>query len=151
MRTQDTILLEHAYQQVYSRIISEDNDTTYTVQSGDNLSSIAHRFNVDFEELKKANGITDPTSITVGRELVLPKGAGAVSDKAKNFINSLPSDQNPEDEVHEAPVGYNADGYIIMQPEDNLPLSRRKPADEQGGYDIKNPDGTVTSYKYPRK
>jgi len=44
----------------------------YVVQSGDNPSSIAAHFGVSVEELMAANGITDPTSLHAGDELVIP-------------------------------------------------------------------------------
>jgi len=49
-------------------------DTMYVVQQGDSLSSIAYRFNVPIEDLMRANEITDPDHITVGRRLVIPSG-----------------------------------------------------------------------------
>jgi LysM repeat protein len=45
---------------------------TYTVQEGDTLFDIALRFGVSLEALAKANGISDPTLIRPGQELVIP-------------------------------------------------------------------------------
>ena len=47
----------------------------YIVQEGDYPSSIAEQFGVSVEELMEANGITDPTSLTVGQELIIPTAA----------------------------------------------------------------------------
>ena len=44
----------------------------YIVQSGDTLSSIAARFGVDVDEIQTANGITDPNSLDIGQQLILP-------------------------------------------------------------------------------
>jgi LysM repeat protein len=44
----------------------------YIVQEGDYPSSIAEKFGISTEELMKANGITDPTSLKVGQELTIP-------------------------------------------------------------------------------
>jgi LysM repeat protein len=44
----------------------------YIVQEGDYPSSIAEQFGISAEELMEANGITDPTSLTVGQELIIP-------------------------------------------------------------------------------
>lgn len=48
---------------------------TYTVESGDTLASIAAEFYGDAsldDFLAEANGITDPESLAVGQELVIP-------------------------------------------------------------------------------
>ena len=44
----------------------------YVVQEGDYPSSIAEKFGISVEELMEANDITDPTSLTVGQELIIP-------------------------------------------------------------------------------
>ena len=44
----------------------------YIVQSGDTLSSIAARFNVDLEDLMNANGISNPDLLSAEQELVIP-------------------------------------------------------------------------------
>ena len=44
----------------------------YIVKEGDYPSSIAEQFGISVEELMEANGITDPTSLKVGQELVIP-------------------------------------------------------------------------------
>lgn len=50
-------------------------ETTYAVQSGDTLTSIASRFYGDAsldDFLAEQNGIEDPTELEVGQELVIP-------------------------------------------------------------------------------
>jgi len=44
----------------------------YIVQEGDYPSSIAEQFGISAEELMEANDITDPTSLRVGQELIIP-------------------------------------------------------------------------------
>jgi LysM repeat protein len=44
----------------------------YIVQEGDYPSSIAEQFGISAEELMEANGITDPTTLMVGQELIIP-------------------------------------------------------------------------------
>ena len=46
--------------------------TTHIVQSGENLFRIALRYGIDMNELAAANGITDPTRIFAGQELIIP-------------------------------------------------------------------------------
>ncbi|MFZ4827214.1 MAG: LysM peptidoglycan-binding domain-containing protein [Phototrophicaceae bacterium] len=45
---------------------------TYTVQKGDNLFRIGLRFGVPYQQIATANGITDPTKISVGQVLTIP-------------------------------------------------------------------------------
>jgi membrane-bound lytic murein transglycosylase D len=44
----------------------------YTVRRGDNLTSIAKRFQMDIADLKRANGISDPNKIYPGMKLKIP-------------------------------------------------------------------------------
>ena len=44
----------------------------YTVESGDTLYGIATKFNKDWKEIAKKNGISEATSLQVGQELVIP-------------------------------------------------------------------------------
>jgi LysM repeat protein len=46
--------------------------TTYTVQQGDRLASIAEQFNLDWTTIARANGITNPNTIFAGQELTIP-------------------------------------------------------------------------------
>lgn len=49
--------------------------TSYVVQPGDSLASIASRLGVSMSALVETNGIANPNMITVGQRLVLPTGA----------------------------------------------------------------------------
>lgn len=48
------------------------DEGVYVVQEGDYPSSIAEKFGISVEELMEANDITDPTSLIVGQELIIP-------------------------------------------------------------------------------
>jgi peptidoglycan/xylan/chitin deacetylase (PgdA/CDA1 family) len=45
---------------------------TYVVQAGDTMYSIAQRFGVTVDAIVEANGISDPSNITVGEVLIIP-------------------------------------------------------------------------------
>jgi LysM repeat protein len=51
--------------------------TTYTVQRGDTLYSIARRYGTTVEAIAAANGIANPSRIRVGQTLTIPGGTGA--------------------------------------------------------------------------
>lgn len=46
--------------------------STYVVQEGDSLYSIAIKFQVELAEIVALNGLSDPNDISVGQELILP-------------------------------------------------------------------------------
>lgn len=45
---------------------------TYIVQSGDTLYDIALRYDVEIEAIIEANDLTDPDTLQVGQELIIP-------------------------------------------------------------------------------
>lgn len=47
----------------------------YTIEPGDNLSSIADRYRVSVEAIMQKNNIPDPNAISVGQVLELPEEA----------------------------------------------------------------------------
>jgi LysM repeat protein len=50
----------------------QPDGNTYIVREGDIPETIAAQFGITAEELMAANGITDPTSLDIGQELVIP-------------------------------------------------------------------------------
>jgi len=46
--------------------------TIYVVEGGDTLGNIALKFDVSVDAIMKANGLTDPNSLSVGQSLVIP-------------------------------------------------------------------------------
>ena len=56
--------------------------TTYEVQPGDTVFSIARRFGTTVEAIVAANDLTDPSEIEVGQVLVIPGGVSPTSTPA---------------------------------------------------------------------
>ncbi len=48
-------------------------ETTHELQRGETAYSVARRYNVPVEKLLEANGISDPTRLSVGTRLVIPE------------------------------------------------------------------------------
>lgn len=64
-----TVLL---FSHSYPAYAQATDGPVYIVQTGDTLSLISSRFNVDIAELMDANGISDPNLLSAGQELVIP-------------------------------------------------------------------------------
>jgi murein DD-endopeptidase MepM/ murein hydrolase activator NlpD len=58
----------------------------YIVQSGDSLSLISFRFNVDLADLMNANGISDPNLLSAGQELIIPGLEGISGVLVTEFV-----------------------------------------------------------------
>lgn len=56
--------------------------TTYKIKPGDNLSTIASKYNTTVGALQKANGISNPNLIYAGKTLTIP-GASSPADNSK--------------------------------------------------------------------
>ncbi len=52
-----------------------EDQTVYIVQAGDIPETIAEQFGITADALMAANRITDPTSLDIGQELVIPNAA----------------------------------------------------------------------------
>ncbi len=46
----------------------------HTVQQGENLYRIARKYGTSVQAIQQANGIDDPTMITMGQKLIIPTG-----------------------------------------------------------------------------
>ncbi|MCO5182478.1 MAG: LysM peptidoglycan-binding domain-containing protein [Anaerolineae bacterium] len=80
----------------------------YTVVQGDTLYSIATRFGMSVETLSAANGITDPTKLTVGQKLIIP-----------SMCNTTPPTTPPTSDV--AATRSFAPGQCLLIPKSGAP------------------------------
>ena len=56
-----------------------EGQTVYVVEAGDIPETIAAQFGISAEALMAANGITDPTGLYIGQELIIPSPAPAAT------------------------------------------------------------------------
>ena len=59
-------------EKVETKPTKQTTTKTYTVKSGDTLSSIAAKYGTTYQELAKDNGISDPNVIYVGQKIKIP-------------------------------------------------------------------------------
>jgi LysM repeat protein len=62
--------------------------STYLVQAGDNLTSIAQRFGTSVQALAAANGLSDPNYVQAGTTLQLPSAAGGAGGTTAGTMGS---------------------------------------------------------------
>ena len=55
---------------------------SYTVQPGDNLTSLADRWGVDVQSIVDTNGIANPNLISIGQQIVVPRSGRACAHVA---------------------------------------------------------------------
>ncbi len=68
---------------------------TYTVRAGDTLYAIAARFGTSVSAIAQANGIADPTQISVGQVLVIPLAPGQTPAPSTPAPTGAPGTQPP--------------------------------------------------------
>lgn len=57
---------------ILAPVAAQDGSTTHTVQRGETLFRIAQRYGVSMDAIIQANGLTNPSRILVGQQLVIP-------------------------------------------------------------------------------
>ncbi len=91
----------------YSRSATS-GDSSYAVQRGDTLYSIAFRYGLDYRKLGAANGIGAPYVIYPGQRLLLKEAAVPVTTAAspapKSVARTAPTPSVPATEPRTAPV-----------------------------------------------
>lgn len=111
-------------------------DTTYTVQSGDTLSSIAAKFNnaVSVDQLAQDNNLANPNLIMVGQQLTIKDGMG---EQSQAPVQPATTTNAPAATTGTGYTGYS--GYSYSQPAQasySAPVTNyQAPATGNGGED----------------
>lgn len=79
---------------VMMTVIAVAQETTHTVQAGENLFRISLKYNVSLTALAQANNISNPNLIFVGQVLKIPSGTGTTPPAAAT-PTSTPATQAP--------------------------------------------------------
>lgn len=90
-------------------------NTTYIVQAGDTLFSIATKFNVTVAAVQQANQITNPNTLSVGQRLVIP-GVGAQNAVTPTSVARAPTLTPPAAQPAPTAAGggdTDAETYIV--------------------------------------
>jgi LysM repeat protein len=94
--------------------------TTHTVQPGENLFRIALHYGASIQAIMSANGIGDPSLIYVGQQLVIPAGGNVSSGSTQTSTNAGQSGQcgalqatSPLDGFHNGPTRFYWDPASI--------------------------------------
>lgn len=69
-------------------LLCSSNVVSYTVKSGDTLSSIASKYCTNYQVLAQYNGIANPNLIHVGQVIKIPKSNKQVSNKEYYIVKS---------------------------------------------------------------
>lgn len=93
--------------------------TTYIVQPGDTLNSIARRFNTTTAAIAQANGIVNPNLIFVGQRLIIPGGTGPVPT-AQPTVPGQPTAIPPTAGPPPGGVGFELGGQVASFAHPNL-------------------------------
>jgi murein DD-endopeptidase MepM/ murein hydrolase activator NlpD len=98
--------------------VAEERQTTYRVQGGDTLYSIARRFGTDARTLAELNGMSADDRLTVGRRIHLPGGA---DDKLAAHSNRLVAAAPPSKPVPYASLSPNPPAAPGLTPPPSTP------------------------------
>jgi LysM repeat protein len=88
---------------------------TYTIQKGDSLGLIAHRYGISTKELAEINGIKNPNLIRVGQKLTLPPYV-----KKKSGSSAKPAAPERKKAPAPAPIKVAPGSQYVVQPGDVL-------------------------------
>lgn len=97
---------------VTGEIYAQDGGTVHVVTAGENLSSIASRYNVSLSALKAYNNITNPNLISPGQRILIP-----------NTVQPLPTTEVPS----VTPVAEGQQPVVPTAPAESTPVSPSNP------------------------
>ena len=100
-----------------------DNPGTHTVAAGENLYRIGLLYGINWLDLAEANGISDPTSLSVGQVLIIPSPdseAGAEATAEEEETEEAAETEQEADTAETAPEETDEPGTYTVQAGDTL-------------------------------
>ena len=134
---------------------SGSNDAQYTVQAGDTLGKIAQHFALSVDQVAQANGIADPSQLTIGQTLIIPGTPSMKIEGLRGMLNVTINKQ--QDGNQQLSYGFlpNANsqpsGYMMLEGDglETLQQYNSRPVDIWGTLEGK-PGGVISVVKVDR-
>jgi lipoprotein NlpD len=132
----------------------EARDGIYTVQRGDTLYSIAHVFGVDYRDLARWNGLTDPSLLAAGQALRIAPPADSsgvtvtpIAPSSTTEVRPLPGPGAPP--VGAAPLPPGTPAKPEIKPE-TRPEAKPVPADTAVSFQWPASGKLIEGFEEPR-
>jgi len=93
--------------------VAPGGQTTHVVQSGENLFRIALRYGTSVQAISSANGIANPSQISVGQQLIIP--GATTSPPAGGDVNSSTYVVQNGDNLFRIALRYNLNYMYLAQ------------------------------------
>lgn len=109
-------------------VLSNSNQTEYTIKAKDNLNMLAQRFGTTVEEIKRVNNLTS-INLQIGQVLIIPNGTQVQTQPVSQQIPAPISNNLPKVAVNTPVAVPNEHAVIIehsIKPKENLNLLAEK-------------------------
>jgi LysM repeat protein len=124
----------------------------HIVQPGDTLSSIAEQYDVDLQDLMRANGIDDPDYVLLGQELIVPVGGMPIVTATPTTVPAVTNTALPFEPPTPLPAGATipaAPAATVLPTPTAVPTLTPVPAAEvQRSLEVLYPDDPVKETVY---
>lgn len=121
--------------------------STYRVQTGDTLYSIAWKYGLDFKQLAKKNNISNNYLIYKGQLLAI-KGSAKVDQNNKSSLNKSTSSSSKSDKKKNS----NTSTQVVKKPKSSTPVgTKKKPTTAKKPAQTQPKSSSSVTWKWPVK